>query len=170
MAKKLEVKIDITDWGEEYQDKALDVSSEDEIIERAKEGVKPSEMSRLTIAARELGCVPEDVLRPNKILLMIGGAVSVSNMIARRVKESSLSNGKSVKMRELTCATEGVEKQVVVDASSETGFQNAVNYLLNVVPGYIYSRLVIIADHGGDVQEYANQLKALIDDMVSKLV
>lgn len=165
----MKIDIDITDWNDEYQDKEVNVTNEDEIISRAKEGVKPSEMARLTIVARERGDSPDDILPANKSLLMRGGAVNVSNIIATRMKEIILRNGKTVKVRELTCSTEGIEN-VVVESYSENGLKNAVNYLLNSIPGWIYGRLVIIAENGGDVEGVWRELRVKVDEMIKELV
>lgn len=165
----MEIKIDIEDWNNEYQEKEVNVINEDEIINRAKEGIKPSEMARLTIVARERGDSPDDILPANKSLLMRGGAVNVSSIIATRMKEINLENGKTVRVRELTCPTEGVEN-VVVDSYSENGLKNAVNYLLNSIPGWIYGRLVIIAENGGDVEGVWKELRVKVDEMVKELV
>ncbi len=165
----MEININITDWNDEYQEKDVDLTNEDAIISRAKEGVKPSEMARLTIVARERGDSPDNILPANKSLLMRGGAVNVSGIIAARMKQINLENGKTVRVRELTCPTEGV-KNVVVDSYSENGLKNAVNYLLNYVPGWIYGRLVIIAENEGDVKKVWGELKGKVDEMIKRLV
>ncbi len=165
----MKINIDVTDWNKEYQEKEVDVTNEDAIISRAKEGIKPSEMARLAIVARERGDSPNDILPANKSLLMRGGAVNVSSIIATRMKEINLENGKTVRVRELTCPTEGVEN-VVVDSYSENGLKNAINYLLNSIPGWIYGRLVIIAENGGDVEGIWKELRGKVDEMIKELV
>jgi hypothetical protein len=42
-------------------------------------------------------------------------------------------------------------------------------YLKRVVPGYIFSRFLIIHENGGDLRNHAEDLKAVIDDMVERL-
>jgi hypothetical protein len=165
----MKINIDITDWNEEYQARETDVSSEDKIIERSKEGIKPSEMARLAIVARERGDAPDDILPKNKPMLNKGGAISVSTMIAKRMKEITLENGKQVKVRKLTCPTEGVEN-VVVESYSKNGVKNALNYLHNTILGYVYGRLVIIAENGGDVEKEWAEFKRKGDEMVKELV
>lgn len=165
----MKINIDVTDWNKEYQEKEVNVTSQDEIIERAKEGIKPSEMARLTIVARERGDASESIFPANKSLLMKGGAVNVSAIIASRMKEINLENGKTVKVRELTCPTEGVEN-VVVESYSENGLKNAQNYILETVTGFIYGRLVIIAENGGDVEGIWREFQGRVNKMIKGLV
>lgn len=166
----MEIKIDVTDWNEDYQSKELDVSSENEIIKRAKEGVKPSEMGRHIVVAREKGLAPDNIIKPNKSILNIGAAYLVSQLQTKFLKKKNLKNGKNITVRALTCPTEGVQNQAVVDSDTEDGCQNAINYLLNVIPGHIQGRLVIIAANGGDVEDYAEKLIMEIRNIVSELI
>ncbi len=166
--KKVVIKIDITDWDEEYQDNEVNVSSEDEIIKRAKEGIKPSEMGRHIIVSREHGLSPEGIIRPNKTILNIGAAEAVSKLIARRYKNVTIKNdgGKTLKIRALTCATEDAEESVVVDSDTEAGLQNAISYTLNVIPGHIRSRLDIIRVNGGNVKKVGRQLITIVQEII----
>jgi hypothetical protein len=166
----MKINIDITDWSESYQSEEINVSNETEVVKRAKEGVKPSEMGRHIIVARELGATEDDIIKPNKTILNIGAAKSVSDLIARQMKEVNLKSGKSIKVRALVCATEDVEEDIVVDSDTREGYQNAVNYLLKVIPGYLQSRLAIIAANGEDVEGYWEQFKAIGDEIVRKLI
>jgi hypothetical protein len=165
----MQIKIDVTDWNEEYQKKEVDLSTEEAIIKRAKEGVKPSEMGRLVTIAQEKGDMADGVISSHKIRLMKGSAMAVSSIIAKFKTQSNLKNGNKVNHRTFTCATEGANVDAVVDAESKAGLQNATNYLRNVVPGYIQGRLAIVAANNGDVRQLADELKTKIDEMVMRL-
>lgn len=61
-----------------------------------------------------------------------------------------------------------VEPGFVV-VQSEEACQRAIDYLLSRIPGYVYSRLAIIAVNEGDVAQVAERLKAEIDRVVREL-
>lgn len=167
----MKINIDITDWNEEHKEKEPNVSSHKEIIERSKEGLGPSELARMTIVARELDLAPENIIASNKVNLMVGGAAQISKIKTGK-KEAKLKNGNTVNMREYTCPVEGGEDDVLVESETKAGYDNAVNYLLNVVPGYIVGRLRIIANYSGngDVEHYAELLIEKIRSAVKELV
>ncbi len=168
---KLIVEIDITNWNEDYNEQEPDVSSEDEIIKRAKEGMKPSQTARYVAVARQKGDAPDDIIRPDKVSYNIGIASQISTMIAKYFEEVHLKNGKDIKIRSYVCPVKDSEEKVVVDFNTLPAYRNSVSYLLNTIPGHVYNRLAIIASHSsnGEVREYADQLIMTINEVVDKL-
>ncbi len=167
----LKLEINITDWNEDYIEKEPDMSSGDEIIQRTKEGMKPSEAGRHIIVAREHGDAPNDIIQDNKYNVNLGAAVQVSRKIAKHFDEVHLTNGKDIKIRSYVCPVRDGEIDAVVDFNTLPAYQNAVSYLLNTIPGHVYGRLAIIASHtsNGEVREYADQLIMAINEVVDKL-
>lgn len=183
------ITIKVGDWAEEYQAAEPQITSEDDLVALvAEQGMSTSKAARLAIMGREFGAIPEGVMPENKPLLMTGGAKAVSDMIVRRRKEVKLESGKTISVREFVAPVreEEIEDEnpTVILASGnpypslpetfapvigKEARDRALDYLLKVVPGYIMGRLEIIAANGGDVPAAANQLKALIDEMVEQL-
>lgn len=165
----MELKIDITDWDEEFQKAKPDVSTHDQIIERAKEGIKPQELGRHTIVARENGHAPMNILKPIKTLLSVGAAYETSQIICQKMRIANLKNGKSFKVRALVGATEDVENDVLVDSDTEDGYQNSVNYLRTKAIGHISNRLTLIAEYGGPVEDLAEEVIKEIRNIVGRI-
>jgi hypothetical protein len=187
------IKIPIGDWVQEYDQLEVDVSTEEALIQTiASKQMSTIQAARLAIVARERGAAPAEMLPPNKLLLNTGGAMDIQGKIARRYKEVQLTNGSTVKVREFVApvrehlteepdeedqTTEQLNRTAgqlpedtgIVEAVSEIAHKRAYDYLLQRVPGYIYSRLKLIAANKGDVTEAANALKKEIDEMVTKL-
>ena len=174
MTKKsttLKLEIDITDWNKTYIEFEPDMSSEDNIIQRTKEGMKPSQAGRHVIVARQRGDTPDDIIQPDKITLNIGAATQISRMIASHFEEVHLTNGKDIKIRSYVCSVKDSEVDTVVDFNTLPAYRNSVSYLLNTIPGHVYNRLAIIASHSsnGEVREYDDQLIMAINEVEDKL-
>lgn len=56
-----------------------------------------------------------------------------------------------------------------VTVQSEAACQRAIDYLLGRIPGYVYSRLAIVAVNRGEVAQIAERLKTEIDRVVGEL-
>jgi hypothetical protein len=172
MTDKLMIDIDITDWNEEYLSNQFSVVTVDDIIEYAKDGIKPMLMGRTVIVAREREETNPGIIDDNKHCLNRGAAINISHMISRRMKELNTENGKSIKVRELVCATEQSKLKVVVDSTTKEGCDNAISYLLNNIPGYIRGRLAIVGLALGaeGVREYANKLIGIIGEIEEEII
>ncbi len=168
----LKLEIDITDWNKTYIEEEPDMSTEDNIIQRTKEGMKPSQAGRHIIVARQHKDAPDDIIQSDKTTLNIGAATQISRMIARHYDEVHLTNGKYIKIRSFVCPVKDSEIDAVVDFDTLPAYQNSISYLLNTIPGHVYSRLAIIASHSsnGEVREYADQLIVAINEVVDRLV
>ncbi len=180
-----EICIDITDWGQEYQEKEPEIPTEDGMIDyQLQNGAKPAELGRLAIVAHERGDVEDRYLPANKLMLNMGAAVQVSRTIAARKKQLHFEDGRTFNAREFVA-------QVPVDESCldepEQSIEDAMNgrelaragsreaahrarlYLRQRVPGYIYERLVIIAAGGGNIHDEIAWLKSEIDTMALRI-
>jgi hypothetical protein len=193
------LKIPIGDWMKEFVREEVDVSSEEKIIELAtKEKMPTSQIARLVIVAREAGYAPDEIIPPNKLILNAGASASIQQIIATRYRELEIANNKTVKVREFVAPVrevmtrteepEEVElstEQVIgepetqpqqqptepgfVNVQTDEACQRAIDYLLGRIPGYVYSRLAIVAVNGGEVVQVAERLKAEIDRVVREL-
>lgn len=188
--KEPSIVIPVGDWDEEYLKEEPDISSEDSLIsllQTTKYG--PQKIGRLAIMARERGAAPEDIISANKLLLNAGAAVEVSAKAAAHKRKVELPDGREIEVREFvapvrekgeghfegdTQATDASpspqpDNEPFVSVISDTARTRALDYLLKIVPGYIYGRLAIIAANGGDVHAAADALKAKIDEVVERL-
>lgn len=181
----MELKIDVTDWAEEYNTIEPDVSKNPIIDLQLKNGMKPAQVARLLIVARQRGDVAQDLLPADKLLLMTGGAAHVSGYTANQKAKVEV-NGKTYDARAYV-APVGEEEEddhppddthpqdvipssdPLVNVKGEQALDYAKKYLTVKVPGYIWGRLLIVAANEGDVKQVAAELKAEIDRMVKEL-
>ncbi len=172
------INTDITDWGDDFNKKKPKVGSNDEVIARRLEGMHAAEIARHLIAGRKLKKVPSNIIKPDKILLMMGGS---SEVIAKTQskKKVELPNGSEAKIREYVAPVTENEKNgddngtsnAIVKSSDKEAAGRAASYLRKVCSGRIYSRLAIIAKYGqpGDVKKFGKELKGIIDEIMVKL-
>jgi hypothetical protein len=172
--KEVIINIDITDWDEEYETADRKVYDQDDLVEHAKEGVKPMELARNIIAAREREEADPNIIKSNKLTLNIGGMFQINQIYARRMKEYNTKNGQSIKHRELVCEN-GDSDPNVVDGKSDKGCQRAINYLMNTAIGHVKSRLNIIAVNLGadgikkNVAALIGEIKEIEAELLAKL-
>ena len=176
-----EIRIAIDDWVDEFLREEPTLDGEDALVaEHVKRRWTPTKTARLAIAARELSAAPEDILPPNKPLLNLGGAVAVVQLInhqRQRVmvggKQRSIPTyvGSVPEPQEEGKEDDGQEyvPETYTDALSAEGCQRAREYLLRIVPGHVYRRLLVLAANGDELVEVAEQLKSRIDAMIAEL-
>ena len=191
MSKEPTISIEYGDWLKEYIASAIKPVNEDDIITAMQEtSLKPMQAARLAIVAREQGKADADILPSNKIVLNMGASHRLSQRIASKRKDVTV-KGRKYNTRQYVGTVqeevegtqpEGENEMTVPSTWVRTGTtlvevgnngearERARRYLLEVVPGYIRERLIIIASGGGDVKEAADALKAKIDEMVAELV
>jgi len=178
MPKRI-IRTDVTDWDDDFGVKKPDVTTDEEIIKRRKEGMHSGEVGRHAFIARERRLTNKDIIGSPKTLLQLGLVIEMNRKTARK-KRVELVNGYNVDIREFVSPVvdEGEDEDedheqdiAIVDSSTKKGIRAAAAYLLKIVPGYIYGRLAIIAKYGnkGDAQKYANELKDKIDEIMVKL-
>lgn len=97
------IKIDVTDWLDEYMIEEADVTTLEALIDRAtQDGMDAKQLARLVIIARERGDLSEDMeFPPNKLLLNNGGGLAVNVMMAQQKRRIETSNGTVRYVREL---------------------------------------------------------------------
>jgi hypothetical protein len=175
------ITIPVGDWVEEYQQEEPNVSTEDATIETQMErGYGPQKLGRLCVIGQQRGEASH--FSAPKVLLQTGAARAVSDMIVRRKREVNIRGHKHT-MREFVAPvhTDGYEEEggstlqvndddpAVVRSISEKALERAEKYLRMKVPGYIQSRLIIVAANGGNVEAAADRLKVRIDELVATL-
>lgn len=181
------ISIDIGDWIDEAKRTEVEFADKDVLLaEHVRNQWTPLKAGRLAIAARHLGRAPGDLLPADKLLLNTGAAVDIIQTFARRRRQARI-DGKKYQVRAYVGAVriespdddgtmhsdtvapdESVEETFIL-STSEEGATRAREYLEKVVPGHVWSRLLILAEHGEPVAEIAEALKARVDEMVERL-
>ena len=179
------ITIKVGDWDSEYEEKNLDVSSDDAIIECLIEGHTTAEVGRIALMAREKGDAPDNILKPNKLLLQAAARAEIGQKAGRK-RTIELEDGRVIKgVREyvgpvvrreldvddeqLSLEIESIEGPEFAYVQSELALARAKDYLIKVIPGHIYSRLAIIAVNEGDVEAAMNELISEIEGVVVQL-
>jgi hypothetical protein len=181
-----QITIDIADWLDEAMHEEVDFESKDALLaEHIKNKRTPLKSGRLAIAARQAGKAPDDILPANKLLLNTGAAVDIMQTFVRRYRQSK-ANG-AYQVREFVGAVRAFdeceatdapetepggelpEPQTYIESSDPEAAQRAEDYLSRVVPGHVWSRLLILAEQGGDVQGVAARLCECVMEMVTRL-
>ena len=170
MSKQI-VGIDISDWRDRCLQEEVTILSEDDIIHLVVDNdYKTGQVGTFAIVLREIGASPDDVLKPNKLLLYAGARSNVNQIIASRKQEVDLENGRTFTIREfLGLGRDEEDGQRFVSFDSKQAIARAMSYIINTVPGHIFERLKQIAAVGGDVRGTASLLHAKIDEMVDML-
>lgn len=167
-----EIRIDVTDLEEEAQREEADMSSEDAMLaEHVARQWHPFKTGRVALGARSLGIAPEDILPPNKLLLMNGAATAVLKVLQRRYHDAVIGDT-TYRSRSWVGTNDGKpddQGQTFIAADSDGALDRAERYLLDIVPRHIWGRMLIIAEHGGDLEAVAKALHAEIDRMVTEL-
>ncbi len=172
MPKRI-IKTDVTDWDDDFETKEPDVMTDEQVIERRKEGMHSAEAGRHMFIALQRGLADEGIVSDSKDLIQLG-LVMETNRKTARMKDVELPNGKNISVREFVSPVSAdkdkeIKDVAISESSSEKGMQNAIDYLLQVVPGYIHNRLAIIASNDGDTQKYADELKDKVDEIMVEL-
>ena len=189
---KLVLKIDCTDWADEYMTSEPDLSSEDAMVRAHQEGkLHIAQIGRFVIVARERGDAPDDIVLPNKMLLQLGANGNIADKFRARKRRVTTESGQEIVVREMVApvselrartgdgddlaldltASEPDESNayVWVDCETTLALERAEKYLQRSVPGHIWPRLALIAVNDGDVAGAADLLHDKIDEMVAKL-
>lgn len=156
--------------------------------------MKPQQAGRVLIISGERGDIEN--FPGSKLLLAAGGANYVSTHIANQKRAFELANGKTYHGRRFSAPVktededddQGSSDNPSGDVESSSSLPNwldekvlpttdheavnrAIHFLQRKVPGYIWGRLLIVAEQNPErVAELANELKKEIDDMVGRLV
>lgn len=182
MTNRLYIREDISDWQDEAFRAEIIITNERDMLDALASGSHTAQVARAAIVSRELGKAPEDIMRPNKVLLTIGAMQDVIST-AHKVKiEVETSNGAVYEAPAFVGkgnkdeAPEETEEKDPEDtgpsfvaARSPLALERARRYMSNVVPGHVWNRLLLIHHNGGSVQAEAEELKAKIDEMVNRI-
>jgi hypothetical protein len=175
MSEKLIVKTDITDWQEEALQSEFLPENEEAIYKALDNGISSAKITRAVIVAREKQIAPTDIIRSNKLLLHAGGVLDIIRIAHKRKLEVETESGKSYDVPAYvgSVADKDDEKETdnsFVNSDSAEGMRRAIDYMEKIIPGYIWGRLLIIHNFGGDVRNEADKLKQNIDEMINRIL
>ena len=172
----VEIKIDVTDWAEEYQQEEVDLSTPDRLVEAQQErGYSPKQGGRMLVIAKHRGETFEDVVEP-KEMVQLGSARWFIRYFTELKEVITLDSGKEIEIRSLSApiSTEDgdIDDPAYVEWSDPTALDNAENYLLGAVPGHIKGRLKFFVAQNAEkrMRGVVKELHAKIDEMVEGLV
>lgn len=185
---RLFIHEEVTDWQEETLQKELIVTSEDDIINAIENGSSTSELAIASIVSVLRGDAPPELIPPIKLLTKVGGQAAI---VAKVRKRSSVYKSRKGKEYQVPDYIGNVRSKSVlrrledqdVDAGEEDddfgqsyvriddprARERAELYLLEIVPGHIWLRMLVAVETGGDVAQLADELIAKIREMVDKL-
>ncbi len=180
----LNINIDITDWQEEAERDENFIMSEEDILTAIRQGIPSIKAARILIVSQELGLTKERISRPNKVLLNVGAQADAIAVIHKAKTKVRVANGAEYNVNELVGYTpekadensdEPIEKEVYTgpsffDIHDKRSLESAIRYMENIIPGYIWGRLIVIYENGGDVRNEAEKLKQAIDEMINRIV
>jgi hypothetical protein len=179
---KLVIKEDITDWMDEALRDENIIASEEDVYQALVSGLSTAKLARATIVSRELKKAPEEIIRPNKILLMAGAIADVISLAHKKKVEVTTESGRTYEINAFVGkghTNENGNGEVENETDSGPSFvalgdklalDRSLLYLASVVPGHIWHRLLTIYQCGGDVRQAAIVLQATIDQMVEKIL
>ena len=189
MKKVLE--IDYTDWYDDVMRSEETIQCKDDVFELITRGKQTSDIAKAAIVSREEGITVEEVIKPNKMLLLSGTMMNVAGIVKGRKHEINTDSGKTYYVPEYIGKTgrrNGNKKaqqtqQVQVQddddddqypdnyqkSVSEDGLRLAERYLTRIIPGHIFNHLLVVYENEGDIQKVTEQLKDSIDAMVARL-
>lgn len=184
----MNIVIPIDDWHDDAMRSESEITSRDDVLKQIDDGTPTAVVARRTLVWREKGVAPNDMMQPNKLLLQAGAREEISRMV-RSQRHAVNIGGKLHKapsyVGPIRTPENEAEKEPTEDGESVTmqttmpGFaadmpksyikytdrragELAENYILNVVPGYVYPRLLTIRESGGSMD-------AVLDALIDKL-
>jgi hypothetical protein len=180
MNKQLEIKVNVQDWLEECQRDELEVKEKKDIVEAIEKGKSTSKVARAALICREVGVAQEDIIRPNKSLLLDGATGNIINIIREQTHEVTLPSGAVEKVHDFNGRITNVN-ETEPEAEDDTGpsfvgknnplyIDRAQRYLEDRVPGHIEPRLIQIYESGGDVHEAVKALHTVLDEMETRIL
>jgi hypothetical protein len=159
-----QIVIDVADWMAYYLGEEVAVTNEEEVIALSRKGYTTSQIAVMLISARLNAWAPDDILPPNKLLLLSGAKRQVAKMFEERVLPE-------INAREFIGRSIGDEdEEGYTKTMSHEGLRLAERYLLDRVPGHIMNHMKIVAANDGDVERIAGELKAKIDEIAAKVL
>ena len=152
------IKIDITDWVAELQKNQVEIKDEESLFDLTAEGYNAGEIARMAIAGRENGKAPDDILKPNKLLLYAGARREVAEKHEKRLLANMPLPVREYIGQGFDDKKEDDSEGGYISTESEEGLRLATEYLLKVVPGHVVGHLRIVAMNRGETEAIARQL------------
>ena len=173
--KEPTIAIPYGDWQEEYLREEADVSSEEAVIEARLGTVSPQQLGRFVIVARERGETEPDIIPPNKMLLNIAASMEARRILTRRREDVETPSGRTYEARSyIGPVSEPDDEQKEVEPFTRLvdpgTLERALGYLARIVPGHIWSHLLIVAANEGDIVAAAQTVHDNVDEMVERLM
>ena len=166
-------EIDLTDWGDEIRRAEPDmVTFEGAVEEQMANGRSPQQMGRFAVAGRLLGIAGAGLIPPTKALVQTGAARCWTERLMRQKRIVEMEDGREIRVRKFVGpVAEGDESATGrwIESDDPAAVGRAERYLRTAVPGFIRSRLNIIAFNGGDVKAAGAELRREITAMVKAL-
>ena len=176
-----EIRIDVTDWEDEYIQAEPNLSTVEAAIRVQQAGeIPPIKMGRMLAIAKLRG-VAYDGAPEHKPVLNTGWAYNWSQVVARRYERVRLESGREIEVRSLVAPVaadddDGLDTDIGATDNGAmqpwhdpVAVDRAERYLTQRVPGYIYRRLSIIAANRGDIDGAVQRLHEKIDEMAEGL-
>ena len=158
MTAETSIQIDITDWVEELIKNNVTIKDEESLFDLTAEGYNAGEIARMAIAGRENGRAPDDILRPNKLLLYAGARRDIAGKHERRTLANEPLEVREYIGQAFDDSKEKENEGTYIQTQSQEGLRLATEYLLKVVPGHARRHLCIVAINGGDTEAIAREL------------
>jgi len=158
----MEIPIDVTDWLESYLEAEPEIKTKDDLV-RLRQEHHSADVAMWAIIARARGDADQDILRPDKQLLLSGGELDISQHIQRLRRKFSIGeDGTEIEIRSFVSPVkngddEDYSSAPIVPAISEKAAQYARRYLFKDVLGRVRERLAILTANEVDVREIVDE-------------
>jgi len=189
--KMTEIRIDITDWEQEFRENEPTIGTSDDVVELVlTDNFSTAKAARSALTSRALGLSPQDIVKTDKLLLQSGARAEIASKVTRRKRRVEGPGDRVYEIREfiglpgrspeeadderphapLAVLPPGLEpERSFVPTDSKAGMERAIYYLLEIVPGHISARLTEIAAGSGDAMGVAEQLIDRIREIAERL-
>jgi len=193
--EKCEIVIDITEYLEDTRRKEIEITSREDILDALiKDGHSTAEVARATLVARELEIAPPDIIRSNKVLVTVAAMNDVSRIAHNKKSIVHTPKGDHFVSDLVTRAAsfpyeidpeeaaieaddENKEEEKPIDnglsfvpRKSPESVMRTYDYFRRIIPGHLKDRLVSLYENGEDLHKVADELKAMIDHLVSEII
>ena len=165
------LRIEIGDWIEEVSREEAQFADEDEMLrEHVARKWSPLKTGRLAIAARHLGRAPEGILSGNKNLVNLGAACEVVRKFESKGREAKIGE-RSFRVPSYVGAlgATGLETETYIDSQDGEALERVERYLVRVLPGHVWPRLLLLAEAGRDVGSVVEKIKGALDALVAEM-
>lgn len=186
LTEELTIHIPIGDWQLEALRTETPITNRDDVLKAVESGVQTAQIARRVIVWREMGLTPSDFMRPNKLLLHAGAREDIARMV-RAAQHTVKVKDRSYRAPDYVGPVQTPEPEddgngqtfqttipddqptTYVKHSDPAAAKLAEDYLLRIVGGHIWPRLLTIYESGGNVPDIVKQLKKQLDEMVLRL-